>query len=222
MTYEQTPAPSGKKGRGCLFYGCLTSIVLLLIAGIMVVVAIQYVKSLINTYTDTSPMVLPKVEMPAAEYEALEKRVGEFKESLDKSNGVPALVLSGQEINALIANQPDAKVLKDKFHISLEGDQIKGQVSIPLGESHLPFTKGRYLNGAAAFKASLQNGILIVTANSIEVKGKPLPEAFMSQLRNENLAKDVYRDPKKAEALRKIESIEVKDGKLIVKPRESQ
>jgi len=222
MSYEQSPAPVGKKGRGCLFYGCLTGIVLLLIAGIMVVVAIQYVRNLVNTYTDSGPMVMPKVELPVAEYEALEKRVAEFKECLDKSNGVPALILSGAEINALISNQPNASPLKDKFHISLEGDQIKGQVSIPLGDTHLPFTKGRYLNGAAAFKASLQNGVLIVTANSIEVKGKPLPEAFMSQLRSENLAKDYYRDPKNAETLRKIESFEIKDGKIIIKPRESQ
>ncbi len=92
-------------------------------------------------------------------------------------------------------------------------------MSIPL---HLPFVKGRYLNGAASFKASLENGVLIVTAHSIEVKGKPLPEPFMSQLRNENLAKDAYRDPKNAESLRKIESIEVKDGKLTIKPRPNQ
>lgn len=167
-------------------------------------------------------MTLPKVEMPAAEYEALQKRVEAFKESLDKQKGVSALVLNGEEINALIANQPETIGLKDKFHIAIEGDKIKGQVSIPLGETGLPFTSGRYVNGSAAFKASLQNGVLIVTAESIEVKGKPLPETFMSEVRKENLAKDVYRDPKHAEALRKIESMEVKDGRIIIKPRENQ
>ncbi len=126
MTYEQTPAPGGKKGRGCLFYGCLTGIVILVIAGIMAVLAIQYVKNVLNTYTDTSPMVLPKVEMPAAEFEALEKRVATFKEALDKPKEGAILVLSGDEINALIANKPEAKQLSDKLHVSLEGDQIKG------------------------------------------------------------------------------------------------
>ena len=221
MTYEPTPAPETKKRRGCFFYGCLTVVVIFVMVGIMAILAVNYFKSLINTYTDTSPMALPKVEMPAAEYEALDKRVAAFKESLDKKKDVSPLVLTGDEINALIAGKPDTKQFKDKFHISIEGDKIKGQVSIPLGDTGIPFTKGRYLNGAAAFKASLQNGVLIVTADSIVVKGKPLPETFMARLRNENLAKDAYRDPKNAETLRKIESIEVKEGKVSIKPRAS-
>jgi hypothetical protein len=221
MTYDQTPAPEIKKRRGCFFYGCITVLVLVVIVGIMAVLAVNYFKNLINTYTDTGPMALPKVEMPAAEYEALDKRVHSFKESLDKQKGVEPLVLSGDEINALIASKPDTKQFKDKFQLSIEGDKIKGQVSIPLGDTGIPFTKGRYLNGASAFKASLQNGILIVTADSIVVKGKPLPETFMTRLRNENLAKEVYRDPKNAETLRKLESIEVKDGKISIKPRAS-
>ena len=222
MTYEETPAPEIKKRRGCFFYGCLSVVVLLFIVGIMALLLINYARNLINTYTDTSPMAMPGVEMPAADYAALEKRVETFKENLDQQKAVSPLVLSGEEINALIAHQPDTKGLKDRFHIAIEGDKIKGQVSIPLGELRLPFTKGRYLNGAAAFKASLQNGILMVTAESIEVKGKPLPETFMSEVRKENLAKDASRNPKHAEALRKIESLEVKDGKIIIKPRPSQ
>ena len=221
MNNEPGLAPPTKKRRGCFFYGCLSVVVLLLIVGLMAVLAVNYARNVINTYTDTSAMALPKVEMPAAEYEALEKRVGTFKESLEKPQGVLPLVLRGDEINAWIANQAETKELKGKFYVTIDGDKIKGQVSIPVGGWGIPFTKGRYLNGSAAFKVSLQNGVLIVTADSIVVNGKPLPETFMAKLRNENLAKDVYRDPKNAEALRKIESIEVKDGKVIVKPRQS-
>ncbi|MBI3851511.1 MAG: hypothetical protein HY298_14730 [Verrucomicrobia bacterium] len=221
MTYQQTPLPKTKKRRGCFFYGCLTVVVIAVVVGIMAVLAVNYVKNLINTYTDTSPMALPKVEMPAAQYEALDKRVTAFKESVDKKTNVSPLVLSGDEINALIANGTNTKQLKDRFYVSIEGDKIKGQLSIPLGETGIPFTKGRYLNGAASFKASLQNGVLIVTADSIVVKNKPLPETFMARLRNENLAKDVYRDPKNAETIRKIESLEVKDNKITIQPRAS-
>ena len=38
----------------------------------------------------------------------------------------------------------------------------------------------------------------------------------MNSLRDQNLAKDVYKDPKNAEEIRKLESIEIKDGKLII------
>jgi hypothetical protein len=41
----------------------------------------------------------------------------------------------------------------------------------------------------------------------------------MTELRQENLAKDALNSQKNAEMVRKLESIEVKDGKLIIKPR---
>jgi hypothetical protein len=39
----------------------------------------------------------------------------------------------------------------------------------------------------------------------------------MSQIRKENLAKDAYKDPKNAEAIRKFESLQVQGGRVIIK-----
>ena len=76
----------------------------------------------------------------------------------------------------------------------MNGNEVKGLVSIPL--SGLGWLgKGRYLNGDATFKVSLENGVLMVTAEQIQVKGVPIPESVMSQLRSENLAQDAYKDP---------------------------
>ena len=79
--------------------------------------------------------------------------------------------------------------------------------------------KGRYLNGEADLKASLQDGVLIVTLDSIEVNGQSPPEQMMTTLRQQNLAKDAYKDPKAAELFRKLESLEIDDGKIILKVR---
>ena len=43
----------------------------------------------------------------------------------------------------------------------------------------------------------------------------------MAGLRNQNLAKDIYSDPKSAETLRKIDTLEVKEDKIVIKPRAS-
>jgi hypothetical protein len=59
-----------------------------------------------------------------------------------------------------------------------------------------------------------------VTLESIEVNGKDLPAELMNGLRNQNLAKDAYKDERTAEEIRKYQSIEIKDGKLIVKARD--
>lgn len=210
-----SPAP---KRRGCLFYGCLTAIVLLLLAGLMAFLAVRFVRNKLDAYTDTQPMKLPKVEMTDTEYQNLQERVKSFGVTLDQGKPGEPLMLNEREINALIARSENAKAFADKVYVSVNGNEVKGQVSIPL--SGLGWLgNGRYLNGEAVFKVSLENGVLIVTAQSVKVKGSSLPESFMSQLRQENLAKDAYKDPKHAEAIRKFDSIQVEDNRVVVKAR---
>lgn len=210
-----SPAP---KRRGCLFYGCLTAIVLLLLAGLMAFLAVRFVRNKLDAYTDTQPMKLPKVEMTDTEFQNLQERVKSFGVTLDQGKPGEPLMLNEREINALIARSENAKAFADKVYVSVNGNEVKGQVSIPL--SGLGWLgNGRYLNGEAVFKVSLENGVLIVTAQSVKVKGSPLPESFMSQLRQENLAKDAYKDPKHAEAIRKFDSIQVEDNRVVVKAR---
>ena len=211
-------SPPPRKGRGCLFYGCLTCVVLLLIMAVLAVVAVRFVKNQVNAYTDSQPMKLPRVEMTDTEYQKLDERVKVFGDAMEKGTAAEPLILAERDINALIAKAPNMKELADKVYVSVNGAEVKGQVSIPL--DRLPLVgKGRYLNGEATFNVSLENGVLIVTAKEIKVKGKPLPETFMSQLRHENLAKEAYKDPKNAETIRKLDSIQVQESQVLIKAR---
>jgi hypothetical protein len=201
-----------------LFYGCLTCVVLLLIMAVLAVVAVRFIKNQVNTYTDTQPMKLPRVEMTDADYQQLERRVKSFGDAMEKGTPVEPLMLTERDLNALIARAANMKELADKVYVSVNGTEVKGQVSIPL--SRLGWLgKGRYLNGEATFNVSLENGVLIVTAREIKVKGKPLPETFMSQLRRENLAKEAYKNPKNAEAIRQLDTIQVQESQVLIKAR---
>ena len=154
--------------------------------------------------------------MPPEQAKELHARVDAFREALDSGKPTEPLVLDSDDINVLIADNPD---LRDKVHVDLEGDKVKGQVSFPLEGIGLPAFKGRYLNGKATLKVSLEDGFLRVTLDALEVKGKPVPATFIDQLRTKNLAEDVSRNPENAEAIRKLESIQVEDGKVIIKAR---
>ncbi|HEU0038618.1 MAG TPA: hypothetical protein VFR76_05035 [Verrucomicrobiae bacterium] len=215
---DPTTTPPPRKGRGCLFYGCLTCVVLLLIMAVLAVVAIRFVKNQVNAYTDSQPMKLPRVEMTDAEFQQLDQRVKAFGDAMEKGKPAEPLILAERDINALIVKAANLKELADKVYVSVNGNEVKGQVSIPL--SRLGWLgKGRYLNGEATFNVSLENGMLMVTAREIKVKGKPLPESFMSQLRHENLAKEASKDPKNAEAIRKLDSIQVQESQVLIKAR---
>jgi hypothetical protein len=45
------------------------------------------------------------------------------------------------------------------------------------------------------------------------------PEFNQAPLRKQNLAEDAYDNPENAEMIRRLESLEIKDGKIILKPR---
>jgi hypothetical protein len=218
--FTPEPPQAVPRQRGCFFYGCIIALVLaLLMAILLAVVAFfgyRFFGQLVEDYTSKTPRELPKVEMPEEKRQALDAQVEAFQKAVESGAPTDPLVLNSDDLNALIEKNPD---FKGKVYVKIEGDEIKGQVSIPLESLGLAMFRGRYLNGEADLKASLSNGVLIVTLDSVEVNGKRPPEEIMKGIRRENLAKDVYKDPKNAETIRKLESLEVKDGKIILKVR---
>jgi len=218
---DPATSPPARKGRGCLFYGCLTCLALLLVASLMAFFTVRYVRNRIADYTDAAPMKLPKVELADEELKQLNERVKSFGDAMEKGQPTDPLVLTERDVNALLASAAGTKELADKFYVSLDGDQVKGRVSIPIPNLGW-LGKGRYLNGDATFDVSLENGVVRVTAREVHVKGRPLPDSVIARWRQENLAKDIFKDPENAEAIRKFESIQVHDGRVVIKARESK
>ena len=212
----QAPHPNK---HGCFFYGCLTTLVLLIVLAVGGYLTYRYLVDRAMAYTQSAPMALPKVDLPPKELAALQARADKFFDAIEKQNEQAVLVLNEKELNALIGSADTARQFKDSIYLSIEGDQIKGQISLPL-EKFLSSFKGRYLNGEAAIKVSLANGVLIVTMQSVKVGNKAVPEEAMQTLRQQNLAKDAYKDVRTAEKIRKLESITVKDGSIIVLGRD--
>jgi len=185
-------------------------------------VGLHYVRKMVNQYTDTRPMELPAVQMPPGEVDKLKQRFEAFQQAVREQRPARPLELTADEINALIASGPERQALKGKFYVSLEGDQLKGEVSMPLQEVGLSMFKGRYLNGSATFGLSFRNGALSVTPQTVNVKGKPLPEAYMQEIRKQNLAAKLGEEPGAAAVLQGLEDIRVKDGKLVLVPKENK
>jgi hypothetical protein len=207
--------------RGCFFYGCVIASVLtvLLILALAVGAYLGYrvLNRYLEEYTATSPRELPRLTLTEDERKSVVDRFEAFRKSIKDQTATEPLVLTGDDLNALVDHVPE---LKDRVYFTVEGDKIKGQVSIPLSIfMDTSLTRGRYVNGEAEFKASLSDGILVVILDSIEVNGKRPPEQAMANLRQQNLAKDFYKNPDNAEMVRRFESLEIKDGKIIIKPR---
>ncbi len=204
---------SSGSGNGCL-WGCL-------IAGGLFIGSILcagfggywLISSQIAKYTSDTPVELPTVEYSEEELAKLDARVETFREKLDAGETPEEdLVLTADDINALISKNED---LKGKVYVKIENNQVEGDVSIPLDK--LPMGKGRYFNGSATFDVSMDGGVLIVTVDQAELNGEPVPEEFMQPMRQENLAKDVYKDPENAKFMSRFEDIRIEDDKFILR-----
>ena len=213
---DQAPKPR----RGCFFYGCIAGLVLLALTLAALLVGLHYVKKLVNQFTETQPMELPAVHMSQAEIAQVRQRFDTFQAAVRERRPAKPLPLSGDDINALIASSAEPQALKAKFYVRLEGSQLKSEVSLPLQDFGLKMFRSRYLNGSATFDLAFRNGALFVTAQSILVKGKPVPEVYMQEIRKHNLAEGWINDPGAVAVLQGLQDIQVKDGKLVIEPKD--
>lgn len=219
---KASPTGAEGRGRGCFFYGCLGALLIavvgLVLVGIVGVYLARFSSRLIDEYTATSPEPVPVVELPKAEVEAIEGRVQAFQDAAGAGQA-STLVLSAQDLNALIAEDPN---LRGRLAVEIEGNQLQGRLSFPLEELGLPGflfggLKGRYLNGSARMTPTLvSSGKLAVRIDELTVKGQPVSEEFLKALREGKAVIefdfDEFKD--KDGILRRIEAIEVRDGNL--------
>src|SRR5205823_10604653 len=79
------PAEPEKKGHGCFFYGCITLIVLAVLAliacGIIGYSLYSYANGMIQTYTSTAPDVIPAVTYTEEQQKELDDRWAAFKKA---------------------------------------------------------------------------------------------------------------------------------------------
>jgi len=218
------PAPLPKK-HGCFFYGCIISLILLLVLAVGLFFGARYALSRLNRlvaqYSDTSPMPLPTVELPSDEMKALLDRISAFSDALDAHTNPAPLILTGPQVNALLATRPELAAFKGKFFVSFDGVLTKAQISLPLESlPKLPMvdTKGRFLNGSGTFNVSINNGVLSVILSSLEVKGQTAPPSFIAAFQNNNLAQNANASTN-ATVLRQIDSLLVTNSTLLIQAK---
>lgn len=215
---------AGNKKSGCggcfkaAGIGCLTVVLLLGVGGFFAYSGIKKkVVQLTAEYTEPAPAALPAVQVTEAESAALFQRVEGFSKAIESGASAQELTLTAQDLNVLIQKSPD---LADKVRVAIEGDQLQGTVCIPLDDIGSLF-KGRWLNGEVTFRVDTAAAGLMVFLDDLKVRGKPLPPQVMQVLRDKNLAEKAGQDPKAAAVLQKLQSVSVRDGKLVIKAKPS-
>jgi hypothetical protein len=183
---------------------------------------VKKVNQMVAEYTSTTPAEMPQVEMPDAEFEVLEERVGAFGKALQEGQPSEALVLTADELNVLLNRSEAMQVGKGRLHVIMTEDEVSGQISLPLDPIAkgplLSKLSGRYLNGTARLGVEMQNGRVVVRLLGVKVNDELMPAELVKAFETVNLMDQVYQDPQTAQTLSKIGSVDVTDSKLVITP----
>jgi len=210
-------------GRGCLFHGCLTLVVVLLAVGIGLFFGTRYaIKGVVTKFTSEQPTAIPQTSYTEAELKALGSNLaGRLSPVGDPADSAP-IAITSRELNMLMGLNPTTDRLRERFHFEIEGDRVKGQVSIPLREFDVKLFKDRYLNGEATFKLTVANGQIDCRFDTLVINGAELPETVRASLSTQNLALKLNQSKEAVAILEKIAYVEVKDGKILAHLRTAE
>jgi hypothetical protein len=210
-----------KKGRGCFFYGCITMIVVVIVGIVGIYFGARYVvKKAVDLYTSKTPVAIAPVKLPAAEGERAQTRLDDFTKSFKEGKTPEPLTLTSDELDYLVRNSVEGKKLKDSAQVIITNDQIRAQISMPLGAIR-PELSGRFLNGVATLSARVRNGAVVLDLDSVDVNGQPLPKQFLDSMRKQPIEWRPDANDRNAALIQNIGRIETKDGKLVLYPKEN-
>jgi hypothetical protein len=217
------PKP-GNKRKACLVYGCLGLFLFAMIGLVGAYFAVRYVRrevaGVVEKYSQAQSIPLPELTLSVEERKALKTRVTEFGQKLREGTAAgEELILTGDEINVLLAESPGLRPLGDQVRVRLEDTRVLGTISLPLSQFGPSKMAGRYLNGESVLNLSLSNGLPRLFIEDLKVQGQTLPAGVMLALRGVNLAERMVENPEFKKVTERFDSVRVSEGKLILKSK---
>jgi hypothetical protein len=156
------------------------------------------------------PVPIPEFTALDAQIQSVHERCQDFEQKARA--GQPAeLDLTPDDINTLIATNQDAR---GKVFVSIEGDRLRCQASVPLGE--LMGRSGYYFNGDIAVELKSAESLENPQLTRIIVNGEPVPRDLLNWKYRSKRLRDYLADYRNDSG---VGTIEIRDGKLILRSR---
>ncbi|MDF1824552.1 MAG: hypothetical protein P1U68_07910 [Verrucomicrobiales bacterium] len=218
-------AGSGKKwGIGCGL-GCLALIVL---AVVLAVVGVKFGKDVvagfIGDYTAEAPVEIVAPVLDPVVVEDAIQRYDAFRSAMSEGEAPEPLLLTGDDVNAILANHPSFSAVADSIVVAIDDDQLTSQVSLKLDEMEIPVPflaesmEGKYFNGELSLSLDTVAGRPAMFIEGLSVDGVPIPRQFIDALSKENLLKEVSGNSNMKAFFDRIEELKIEEGQLKVIP----
>jgi len=213
-------APPRKQGLGCFARGCLILLVFAIVLAIACFVGVWWglqrhsavvrgIYWLAKTHSIAAePAPVPEFSASDNQIQEVRERWQDFEQKTRAAQ--PAEIeLTANDINALIAANRHAR---GKAFVSIEGDKLRVQASVPLGE--LMGRSGYYFNGDITVELKSAESLENPPLNRITVNGEPVPGDLLNWKYRFKRLRDYLADYRNDSG---VGSIEIRDGRLILK-----
>lgn len=222
MSLQPNPgiAPAPQK-KGCLFYGCMTAIVVTVVIFIGIFIGFRYMmSSFVDQYTQTTAAQLPQLDNSTESYLKVKEKVEAFQ-AIARQNQPAKIELTAAEVNTYLASHPGLEGVSDHFRVTIDGSELKGILSVALDKMGYP---DRFFNGNVSLNIKLINKKLQVHLSGLQVGGTTMPEAVLQQLGAEDIFEQLQPEAKQKaeEILAGVTSISVENGLLKMQSGENQ
>ena len=215
-------APPPRRGLGCFGRGCLILGVFAIVLGIACFAGMywgMYRNSAIfhGLYWLTKaqaigqkPVPVPGFAASDAQIQSVHERCEDFEQKA-RAGQAAELELTADDINTLIATNQD---MRGKIFVSIDGDRLRCQASVPLGE--FISRSGYYFNGDIAGQVKSAESLENLRLSGITVNGQAVPPDLLNwKYRSKRLREYLanYRNDSG------VGTIDIRDGKLILQSR---
>lgn len=211
-----------RKGFGCFGRGCLIFLMFVIVLAIACLAGIywglhRHSALFYGSYWLAKSRSLAEAAAPVPEFSGSDQqiqRVHERWEDFEQKTraGQPAeIALSADDINALIAT---TEGVRGKLFVSIDGDQLRLQTSVPIGE-FLGRT-GYYFNGEVIIELDGPQSPDSPRFTRLTINGEQVPTNFLDWKYRSRHLRDYMTDQRNAYD---IGTIEIRDGKLILRSR---
>jgi hypothetical protein len=205
-------ATQNRRG-GCGCCGFLFSFLLFLVVLLLVGVGLFYFQASnqLNRLASTAPVPLPPAGSSHQLYIETRQKFAHFlADSAERS-----LTLSNAELNALLADSPDLRILHHGTVVILNQNSADVYCSIPV---NLPFLSRRYLNYTIHVRPSVRGEDFELNVFRIDREGKTLEPTELRQFQNVAVAsaEKMLSVWNKMQMDRSVHDVRVENGNLIL------
>ena len=217
-TRNQSGSPHPNPGRKRLIIVLSILGGLVLVAGLIAVGSVLYMRSLVRRLTDTQPMQLPVMELAKDEQQKVQRNLQRFVVACQKGQA-ERVEFDSRELNGIMAVLEGCRSLRGRAVVEIVDGVPWVQASIPLNDAGASWLRGRYLNGKLRLDVRLGEQGLAISVAEVVVPGGEVPNWILKRVQTMDLAPLAYQDATWGPRLRRLESLDFTGDRMVVQTR---